>query len=104
LAAQAAKARSAALAGDTPALRTSLEQLSATMSTPPSAAGTMPGLQLALAFLDQKLASTGHLPLTEILATYERESLRCARLLSQALDLLVPVLEQALNAGAGAAR
>lgn len=109
LAAQAATARSAALAGDTHALRASMEQISATMtdqpgSDQPGAAAPLPGVQLALAFLDQKLASTGHLPLAEILAAYERESRRCARLLSQSLDLLVPVLEQALNTSMGAGR
>lgn len=104
LAGQAAAARKAALAGDTPSLRSGMEQLSATLSSLPGIADSLPGLQLVLAFLDQKLASTGHLPLQEILAAYERECHRCARLLSQALDLLVPVLEQAFNTGIGAAR
>ncbi len=104
LAAQAATARSAAIAGSSAALRSGMAQLSGTLNDLPGIADTMPGLQLALAFLDQKLASTGHLPLNEILAAYERESRRCARMLSQTLELLVPVLEQALNAGAGVAR
>lgn len=102
LAAQAASVRNAALAGDSPALRSGMEQLSAMLNSLPAIADTMPGLQLILAFLDQKLAATGHLPLPAILAAYEHECHRSARLLSQSLDLLVPVLEQTLNAGASA--
>lgn len=96
LAGLAHEAGQAAADGDPDRLRQQATQLTTAIDQLPQAPASQPGLQLLMAFLDQKLASTRHLPMAAVLAVYEREFLRCGQILSETLDRLVPVLQRGL--------